>query len=124
MLLKIIKFCLVGASGLILDFALTFLLKEKIKINRYAASAVGFICAASSNFALNRYWTFESRNPDVYHEFGLFIGFALFGAVLNTLFLMFFERQNINFYLSKFFAIVLTTIWNFATNYFFTFHGA
>lgn len=117
------KFCLVGASGMVVDFAITFLLKEKIKIHRYVANATGFICAASSNFALNRYWTFESRNPEVYQEFGLFLTFALVGMALNTLFLFFFEKQNFPFYVSKFFAIVLTTIWNFTTNYFFTFHG-
>jgi len=123
MLLQIMKFCLVGASGMALDFAITFLVKEKINIHRYVANATGFICAASSNFALNRYWTFESRNPEVYQEFGLFLTFALVGMALNTLFLFFFEKQNFPFYVSKFFAIVLTTIWNFTTNYFFTFHG-
>ena len=114
---------MVGASGMILDFGLTYFLKEKIKLHRYAANATGFLCAAISNFALNRYWTFESRNPNVYYEFGCFIAFALAGVMLNTLFLIFFEKQNINFYLSKFFAVMLTTIWNFTTNYFFTFHG-
>jgi putative flippase GtrA len=124
MLLQFIKFCLVGASGMILDFSLTYFLKEKINLHRYAANATGFLCAASSNFALNRYWTFESRNPDVYHELVSFIAFALAGVILNTVFLFYFEKQNLNFYLSKFFAVVLTTIWNFTTNYFFTFHGA
>lgn len=123
MILKILKFCLVGGSGMLLDFVLTFLLKEKIKINRYIANATGFICAATSNFTLNRYWTFESSNPNVYKEFGYFLCFALLGLILNTLFLVFFEKRNFNFYVSKFFAIVLTTIWNFTTNYFFTFNG-
>ena len=123
MVFKIIKFCLVGGSGMMLDFALTYLLKEKIKIHRYAANAIGFISAASSNFALNRYWTFESQNPEVYKQFGFFLTFALIGMAINTFFLIVFEKQNFNFYLSKFFAIVLTTIWNFTTNYFFTFNG-
>ena len=123
MIFKIIKFCLVGGSGMVLDFALTFLFKEKIKIHRYIASATGFICASASNFALNRYWTFESRNPDMNREFGFFLFFALMGLVINTLFLFYFEKRNFNFYISKILAIGLTTIWNFTTNYFFTFNG-
>lgn len=123
MILKILKFCTVGGSGMLLDFALTFLLKEKIKIHRYLSNATGFICAATSNFLLNRYWTFESNNPNVYQEFGYFFFFAVMGLILNTLFLVFFEKRDFNFYVSKFFAIVLTTIWNFTTNYFFTFNG-
>lgn len=109
---------------MILDFSITYLLKEKVNLHRYIANATGFIGAATSNFAFNRYWTFESRNPELYREYGLFITFALIGLMLNTLFLILFERQNFNFYVSKFFAIVLTTLWNFTTNYFFTFHGA
>ena len=124
MLLQFVKFCLVGFSGMILDFSLTYFLKEKINLQRYAANAIGFLCAASSNFALNRYWTFESLNPEVYQEAVLFITFALAGVMLNTLFLIFFEKQNMNFYLSKFFAVVLIAIWNFTTNYMFTFNGA
>jgi putative flippase GtrA len=123
MILKVVKFCLVGGLGMVMDFALTYLLKEKIKIHRYVANAIGFICAASSNFALNRYWTFESHNPDVYQQFGSFLVFSMIGLGINSFFLFFFEKQNYQFYVSKFLAILLTTIWNFTSNYFFTFHG-
>jgi putative flippase GtrA len=123
MVLKIIKFCLVGGSGMVLDFTLTYLLKEKIKIHRYAANAIGFMCAASSNFALNRLWTFESHNPEVYQQYSYFLIFSLIGLGINSLFLIFFEKQHFHFYLSKFLAILVTTIWNFTANYFVTFHG-
>jgi putative flippase GtrA len=118
---KLIKFCLVGGSGLAVDFAITYLLKEKVKAHRYFANAMGFSFAATSNYFLNRAWTFESSNPRIYQEYGLFIIFSLIGLGLNTLFLRFFEQRKFNFYVSKFFAIVLTTIWNFGANYFFTF---
>jgi putative flippase GtrA len=123
MILKIFKFCLVGGSGMLLDFALTYLLKEKFKVHRYAANGVGFICAATSNFALNRYWTFNNHNPEVYRQYGFFLIFSLIGLGINTFFLVLFEKQKFNFYVSKLFAIALTTIWNFTSNYFFTFNG-
>lgn len=123
MVLKVIKFCLVGGSGMVLDFALTYLLKEKIKIHRYIANAIGFIFAASSNFALNRFWTFENHNQDVYQQLGSFLLFSMIGLGINSFFLFFFEKRNYHFYVSKFLAILLTTIWNFTSNYFFTFHG-
>lgn len=123
MFLQFVKFCLVGGSGMLLDFSLTFLLKEKIKINRYGANVVGFLCAASSNFLLNKHWTFSSTAPEVSHQFSSFLIFSLLGLGINTIFLIVFEKQNINFYLAKFLAIMLTTIWNFTTNYVFTFNG-
>jgi putative flippase GtrA len=34
-LLKFIKFCAVGGSGVIVDFSLTYLCKEKFRLNKY-----------------------------------------------------------------------------------------
>lgn len=107
---------------MILDFGLTFLLKEKIKINRYVSNSMGFLSAATLNYALNRYWTFESQNADIPQEYLLFMGFALIGLIINTAFLYLFERRlGYPFYVAKFLAILVTTTWNFTTNYFFNF---
>lgn len=122
LIFKIIKFCIVGACGMILDFGLTFLLKEKLKVNRYISNSVGFLSAASLNYTLNRFWTFESQNDNVSKEYLLFMLFALIGLAINTLFLYLFEKKlNYPFYISKFLAIVVTTIWNFTSNYLFNF---
>ena len=108
---------------MVLDFGLTFLLKEKAKINRYISNSVGFLSAASLNYTLNRYWTFESHSTNVPQEYTLFMLFALIGLGINTLFLYIFERKlGYHFYVSKFLAILVTTSWNFTTNYFFNFH--
>jgi len=108
---------------MILDFGLTFLLKEKVKINRYISNSIGFLSAASLNYTLNRYWTFESQNTNVSQEYLLFMLFALIGLVINTAFLYLFERKlGYRFYVAKFLAILVTTTWNFTTNYYFNFH--
>ena len=120
MILKFIKFCVVGGSGALIDFGITYLCKEKLNLHRYAANTLGFCIAASSNYAINRYWTFESTNP-ILREFGLFVIFALVGLGINTLFVYLFERAKVNFYIAKFFAIVITSLWNFFVNYFYNF---
>jgi putative flippase GtrA len=108
---------------MILDFGLTFLLKEKAKVNRYISNSIGFLSAATLNYTLNRYWTFESQNAAISREFLLFMLFASIGLVINTIFLYLFERKlGYHFYVSKFLAILVTTTWNFTTNYFFNFH--
>ena len=43
MIFKFIKFIVVGFSGLVVDFSITILLKEKFKIHRYIANSAGFI---------------------------------------------------------------------------------
>ncbi|HAN77311.1 MAG TPA: glycosyl transferase family 2 [Bacteroidales bacterium] len=118
---KFIKFGVVGFSGVFVDFAITYLLKEKVKINRFVANSAGFITAASSNYYLNRIWTFHSHNPQILTEYSMFIAVALVGLVINNFFLYTFEKK-FNFYFSKLLAIGITTLWNFAANYLLTFH--
>mgnify|MGYP001293249327 FL=1 len=65
LLWKFLKFGIVGSSGMIMDFGTTWLLKEKVKINKYVANSTGFILAATSNYLLNRFWTFHSENTKV-----------------------------------------------------------
>ncbi len=118
---KLVKFCLVGASGMVIDFSVTFLLKERFQWHRYLSSATGFILASASNFIFNRSWTFNNHEPAILSQYSLFLLFALIGLGINTLFLMVFERLKFSFYVAKFFAIVVTMAWNFSANYLFTF---
>ena len=105
---------------MLIDFSITFLLKEKLKIHRYIASSTGFIVAASSNYLFNRFWTFESTNPRVIVEYSTFIILSLIGLAINNSFLYLFEK-NLKFYVAKFLAIAVTMLWNFFTNYYLTF---
>jgi putative flippase GtrA len=120
MIFKFFKFIIVGFSGMIVDFSITFLLKEKLKVNRYISNSIGFVLAASTNYLFNRLWTFQSNNPRVLLEFSRFIIISLIGLGINNLFLWMFERK-VRFYYAKFLAIVITSLWNFAANYFLNF---
>lgn len=122
-LLKFIKFGIVGFSGLFVDFGITYLTKEKLNVPKYVANAIGFISAATSNYFLNRIWTFQSHNPEVMVEFTEFFVISLIGLGLNTLLLWFLvSRFKMNFYFAKVFAIGLVTLWNFFANAFITFN--
>ncbi|RNC63793.1 GtrA family protein [Proteiniphilum sp. X52] len=122
MLLKFLKFGAVGLSGMIVDFFFTWLCKEKFKWNKFLSNSIGFILAATSNYLLNRIWTFESENPDLRSEYLSFIVVSLIGLGLNNFFLyLLHEKGKVNFYLAKMAAITLVTLWNFLANYFFTF---
>lgn len=121
-ILKFIKFCLVGFTGMIVDFGITWFLKEIIKLNKYIANSSGFIAAASSNYLLNRIWTFQSHNEHIATEYLSFFTIALLGLGLNNLIICFLsDKMKWNFYLSKIIAIGIVTLWNFGVNYFFTF---
>ena len=120
MLIKFFKFIIVGFTGMVVDFSITFLLKEKLKVHRYVSNSDGFTLAASTNYLLNRFWTFQSNNPHVLVEFGTFFIISLIGLVINNLLLWLFEKR-FSFYFAKFFAIIVTSVWNFSANYFLNF---
>ena len=120
MLFKFLKYGIVGFSGMVIDFSITFLLKEKLKIHRYVASSAGFSLAATSNWFLNRLWTFESSNPKIFAEYSTFILISVTGLGINNLFLWLFEKR-MKFYPAKLCAIAVTTVWNFMANYYLTF---
>jgi putative flippase GtrA len=120
--LKLFKFAAVGFSGMIIDFGLTWLLKEKVKINAYIANSAGFIAAASSNYFWNRVWTFESNSREVTREYFSFVVIALIGLLINNAVIyLLTKRWKMNFYLAKLFAIAVVTLWNFSMNFLITF---
>jgi putative flippase GtrA len=120
--LKLLKFSIVGFFGMILDFSVTFVCKEILKMQKYVANAIGFIVAATSNYIFNRIWTFESRNPHVTLEYSRFLVVSLIGLGLSTLVIWVMSgKLKINFYLSKLVAITVVTCWNFLINAYYTF---
>ena len=122
LLWEFLKFCMVGSSGMIIDFGTTGLLKEKVRINKYFANSIGFILAATSNYLLNRYWTFHSENTRVVTEYFSFVMISVVGlGINNAVVYLLTEKLKLNFYLSKLFAVGVVTVWNFSMNYLFTF---
>ncbi|MDR1757724.1 MAG: GtrA family protein [Bacteroidales bacterium] len=120
--LKLGKFCVVGASGMVVDFGITLLCKEILHLNKYLANSLGFILAATSNYFLNRWWTFQSTSPQVVKEYSIFFILSLIGLGINNLVIFILHgKWKFNFYLSKIFAIGMVTFWNFFMNYFFNF---
>lgn len=119
---KFLRFCIVGLTGVAIDYGITFLGKEKIKLNKYVANGLGFLIAATCNFFLNKIWTFHDTNPEELIQYSKYLGFATVGLGINTLIIfLLVNKKNMNFYLAKLVAIGVVVLWNFITNYNFTF---
>ena len=121
---KFLKFGVVGFSGVFVDFGVTWLCREKLRLNQYVANSIGFMCAVVSNYTLNRIWTFESQDPAVATQFSKFLLASLIGLALNNgIIYLLNERLKVNFYVAKLIATAVVTGWNFWANYTFTFTG-
>ena len=120
--MRFIRFGIVGCSGMLVDFGVTWLCKEKLRWNKYLSNSLGFVLAATNNYVWNRLWTFESESEAVVREYLSFVVIATIGLALNNLIVyLLHERLHLHFYLSKLIAVGCVTLWNFSMNYVFTF---
>ena len=68
-LIKFFKFGLVGFSGLVIDFAITWICKEKLLFNKYLSNSLGFLFGVVNNYFLNKYFTFQNNDNHVATQF-------------------------------------------------------
>jgi putative flippase GtrA len=119
--IKFFKFGIVGVSGTAIDFGVTYALKEWAKLNKYLANSIGFTVAVSTNYFLNRIFTFESQG-DMTFEYIKFVLIGIIGMGLNNLFIYLFEKRfGLNFYVAKIAATLIVMLWNFGGSLLFAF---
>jgi dolichol-phosphate mannosyltransferase len=61
---QFVKFGIVGASGLVVNFVIAHVLQRATTFSDFSDFAIGFMAGGVSNYVLNRIWTFRSeRHP-------------------------------------------------------------
>ena len=121
-IIKFIKFLGVGLSGMLIDFGITFLCKEKLLINKYISNFLGSLFMTINNFFLNKYFTFKSYSDEMFSEIYWFIIISLLSLIIyNIIVWISINKWNVNFYISKMIAIFFITFWNFFGHLYITF---
>jgi putative flippase GtrA len=84
---RLLKFCLVGASGVVTNTAVLFGLKEFVHFPLFLASILAVECAIITNFLLNDNYTFAADIQDdlPYYRFAKFNIVCAFGMAANVL---------------------------------------
>jgi putative flippase GtrA len=59
---QLVKFCLVGGSGYIVNLSVFALCVKALELHHLAAATVAFVVAVTNNFWWNRHWTFRARH--------------------------------------------------------------
>jgi len=81
------RFYTVGASGLLVNYIISLLFADVIIDFWYIhATIIGIAVSKSSNFILNKIWTFEDRNFEAKKtlaQYGKFVGFSSLGALIQ-----------------------------------------
>lgn len=83
---KAARFFSVGASGLGVNYIMSILFSSSLDMWYIHATILGIIFSITSNFILNKYWTFEDRDFAVKRtivQYGKFAGFSSIGALVQ-----------------------------------------
>jgi len=120
--IHILKFGLVGIMGMGIDFATTWICKEKWAFNKFLSNSIGFTLAVINNYLLNAYWTFGNASHSSHMQLLFFLIISIVGLCINNALLYIFLRYiNNRFYLLKIIIVGLVFFWNYSINYFVTF---
>jgi len=84
---KAARFYTVGASGLGINYLISLLFAGGFSEMWYLhANIIGIIASMTSNFILNKYWTFEDKDfstKKTLSQYGKFVGFSSLGALVQ-----------------------------------------
>src|SRR5687768_15452954 len=115
------RFYTVGASGLLVNYVASLLFSALAPNIWYLYSTIlGILISMTSNFFLNKLWTFEDREFNVKEtgiQFGKFIGFSSLGAIIQLLLVyVLVENYNMEYPLSLILAVAAASVGNFLLN--------
>ena len=126
------RYYTVGLSGLIINYVVSFLLANDVansirllsNVWYLEASILGVAISSTSNFFLNKYWTFEDKRFDVgvtARQFVSFIAVSAIGLSIQITLLYYMVEHLIPYRISLIVAIGVATTINFILNKKFTF---
>jgi dolichol-phosphate mannosyltransferase len=126
-LAELVKFCVVGVFGMCVDLATVIALKEKYNLDTRLCAVFGFIVAVTSNFFLNRKYTFKrARELPFLYSYSTYVGTNLAGLAvrmltIQALIAMAGMDSGRNYVFTNMIGILLATFVNFIGAKFFAF---
>ena len=116
--LKFLKFCLVGLSGVGVNWLILFLGKDFTEIDIRIVIVSAILVSMLSNFVLNNIWTFakEAVEKPVLVKIIQFFLICGIGAGINYIITYSLYKIDFLIYFASFLGIAAATIWNYILN--------
>jgi len=118
---RFLKFCVVGASGFVVNLGLLALFVEVAGMNKVWAQVPSYQISIWTNFAFNEFWTFRDRRTpgtssfliraikfNLVSQVGWGINLGVYSLALKV--------AGIHYIISQIIAIAVATLWNFFSN--------
>jgi putative flippase GtrA len=113
---QLAKFCLVGASGYVVNLVVYTLLLRGLDLHYIAAACGSFFVAVTNNYVWNRLWTFHGVRGHVVFQGLRFFVVSLLALAANLVVLHLLVQAGVGEVPAQAVAIVLVTPVNFVGN--------
>jgi dolichol-phosphate mannosyltransferase len=113
---QLVKFCVVGGTGYVVNLAVYTLLLRGFEFHYLAAAFCSFLVAVSNNYMWNRVWTFRAQRGHVAYQGMRFLVVSTLALGANLLVLHLLVTVGLDKVLAQAIAIVLVTPINFVGN--------
>ncbi len=136
---RFLKFAMVGVIGAVIDFGVMNLLTGSAHMPLVPAGTISFVCAVTSNFVWNRYWTYpDSRSRPILNQLAMFFIVNLAGVGIRIPILHYVEPPLLKLFarwnslslspgflarnLTLALAVGIVMLWNFFVNRYWTYN--
>ena len=115
------RFYTVGASGIVVNYLMSILFAGGISDLWYLhANIIGIVISMTTNFILNKIWTFEDKDfstKNTLEQYGKFVGFSSLGALIQlSLVFSLVEIHQMTYPLALMLAVFTAAFSNFILN--------
>ena len=121
---ELVKFCVVGASGYVVNLAVYTLLLRGADVHYVVAAIGSFLVAVTNNYTWNRVWTFRHQRGHVVLQGARFLLGSTLALGANLLVLHLLVEAGLGEVVAQAIAIVLVTPLNFVGNKLWSFRRA
>ena len=113
---QLVKFCVVGASGYVVNLAVYTLLLRGAGLHYVVAAIGSFLVAVTNNYIWNRIWTFRHERGHLVHQGLRFLVVSALALGANLLVLHLLVQAGLGEVVAQAIAIVVVTPVNFVGN--------
>ena len=113
---QLVKFCVVGATGYVVNLVAFTLAFHGLGLHYLAAAVCSFLVAVTNNYTWNRIWTFRTQRGHVAYQGMRFFVVSSLALAANLLVLYLLVSAGVDEVVSQAIAIVLVTPVNFVGN--------
>ena len=119
--MQLLKFCLVGGSGYLINLAVFALLAGVFGVHHIAAAICAFVVAVTNHFFWNRHWTFDPGHRPAHFQAARFFAVSIASLGVNLVVLELLVSGGLGELPAQAIAVAVAMPFNFVGNKLFTF---